>query len=64
MEFDYKIQYKQGCDENQAVDALSRSPLVTDLSLIQDCSTVECLTISYPYSTWIDDRRRNIEKDT
>lgn len=25
---------------------------------------MECLAILYPYSTWIDDPRRNIEKET
>ena len=33
MGFDYEIQYRQGCD-NQIVDALSRSPFVTNISLI------------------------------
>lgn len=63
MGFDYEIQYKQGCD-NQVADALSRSPLTTDLTAKFQCDSIECAAMSYPYSTWIDDLRRHVEKDT
>ncbi|KAM2670248.1 hypothetical protein EV1_006207 [Malus domestica] len=63
MGFDYEIQYKQGCD-NQAADALSCSPLTTDLTIEFRCDSIVCAAISYPYSTWIDDLMRHVEKDT
>lgn len=45
--FDYEIQYKRGCD-NQDADALSRV----------------LNAISSTYSSWLDDLRRHVEKDT
>lgn len=57
--FDYEIQYKKGCD-NQAADALSRVHYDVDHSAHSSVLNA----ISYPYSSWLDDLRRHVEKDT
>lgn len=57
--FDYEIQYKRGCD-NQAADALSR--VLPDID--NSNKSNELNAISYPYSSWLDDLRRHVEKDT
>lgn len=57
--FDYEIQYKRGCD-NQDADALSR--VLTDIDNSNKSS--ELNAISSTYSSWLDDLRRHVEKDT
>ncbi|KAM1427967.1 hypothetical protein COP1_020133 [Malus domestica] len=63
MGFDYEIQFKQGKD-NQAADALSRSPLNIDDAHPQLDEMAQLAAISYPYSSWMDDLQQDLEKDT
>lgn len=62
MGFDYEIQYKQGKD-NLVVDALSRGQFDPAVSEVDVLDSKECLAISYPYSQWMDELRRHLEKD-
>lgn len=60
--FDCEIQFKQGCN-NQAADALLRSPLTTIDPQLHALYEGELRAISYPYSQWIDDLSMDLEKD-
>lgn len=61
--FDYEILYEQGCD-NQVANALARMPYTSKDPSCHPLSASEISVISYPYSSWLDELRRDIEKDT
>ena len=54
--FDYQVEYRKGCDNSNA-DALSRLPLSTTQSTLEELSHVQAVQVALVESTPIDSRQ-------